>query len=93
MRRRNDFASASAGIRTPQKMQTPIRSDRCEHCGAWLIGPRYRSGKLLRMLSAAASCWQCWCLPDMFAYRWIDREVPSLRIRSGTSHSMTGVVE
>jgi hypothetical protein len=20
-----------------------------------------------------SSCWQCWCLPDLSAYRWIDR--------------------
>ena len=73
MRRRNDFASASAGIRTPQKMQTPIRSDRCEHCGAWLNWPQISIRETAANVVCGSLLLAVLVLAGFVAYRWIDR--------------------
>ena len=74
MRRRKDFASASAGIRTPQRMQTPIRSDRCEHCGAWLNWPRISIRETAANIVCGSLLLAVLTLAGYAASQWIERE-------------------
>jgi len=74
MRRRKDFASASAGIRTPQRMQTPIRSDRCEHCGAWLNWPQISIRETAANVVCGSLLLAVLTLAGYAASRWIERE-------------------
>ena len=74
MRRRKDFASASAGIRTPQRIQTPIRSDRCEHCGAWLSWPRISIRETAANVVCGSLLLAVLTLAGYAASQWIERE-------------------
>ena len=74
MRRRKDFTSASTGIRTPQRMQTPILSDRCEHCGTWLsctpISIRETAANVVCGILLLAVL----ALAGHAAFQWMERE-------------------
>jgi hypothetical protein len=74
MRRRKDFASASAGIRTPQRMQTPIRSDRCEHCGAWLNWPQISIRETAANVVCGSLLLAVLTLAGYASSQWIERE-------------------
>jgi hypothetical protein len=74
MRRRKDFASASAEIRTPQRMQTPIRSDRCEHCGAWLSWTRISIRETAANVVCGSLLLAVLTLAGYAASQWIERE-------------------
>jgi len=73
MRHRKDFASASAGIRTPQRMQTPIRSDRCEHCGTILTENPISMWEIVANTICGSVLLAVLVLAGFVAYRWIDR--------------------
>ena len=73
MRHRKDFASASAGIRTPQRMQTPIRSDRCEHCGTILTADPISMWEIVANTISGSVLLAVLVLAGFVAYRWIDR--------------------
>ena len=73
MRRRKDFASASAGIWTPQRMKTPIRSDRCEHCGTILTADPISMWEIVANTICGSLLLAVLVLAGFVAYRWIDR--------------------
>ena len=73
MRQMKDFASASAGIRTPQRMQTPIRSDRCEHCGTILTEDPISMWEIVANTICGSVLLSVLVLAGFVAYRWIDR--------------------
>jgi hypothetical protein len=74
MRRRNDFASASAGIWTPQRMQKPIRSDRCERCGAWLSWHRISIRETAANVVCGSLLLVVLTLAGYAAFQWMERE-------------------
>ena len=74
MRRRKDFASASAGIWTPQGMQTPIRSDRCERCGAWLSWHRISIRETAANVVCGSLLLVVLTLAGYAAFQWMERE-------------------
>ena len=73
MRRSKDFTSASTGIRTPQRMQTPIRSDRCEHCGTILTEDPISMWEIVANTICGSVLLAVLVLSGLVAYRWIDR--------------------
>ena len=73
MKRRKDFESASAGIWTPQKIQTPIRSDRCEHCGTILTADPISMWEIVANTICGSVLLAVLVLAGFVAYRWIDR--------------------
>jgi len=54
-------------------MQTPIRSDRCEHCGAWLSWPRISIRETAANVVCGSLLLAVLVLAGFVAYRWIDR--------------------
>ena len=74
MRRRKDFVSASAAIRTPQRMKTPIRSDRCEHCGAWLSWTRISIRETAANVVCGSLLLVVLTLAAYAAFQWMERE-------------------
>jgi hypothetical protein len=54
-------------------MQTPIRSDRCERCGAWLSRHRIPIRETAENVVCGSLLLAVLVLAGFVAYRWIDR--------------------
>jgi hypothetical protein len=54
-------------------MQTPIRSDRCERCGAWLSWTRISIRETAENVVCGSLLLAVLVLAGFVAYRWIDR--------------------
>ena len=73
MRVRKDLASVLAVIWNPRRTQTPIRSDRCEQCGASLNSAGISVVEMATNVICGSLLLAVLTLSGFAVYRWIDR--------------------
>ena len=72
MRVRKDLASVLAVIWNPRRTQTPIRSDRCEHCGANLNPPGISVMEMATNVICGSLLVAALTLAGFVSYRWME---------------------
>ena len=74
MRVRKGLTSVSARISIPERVQPRLRSDRCEHCGAWLSWTRISIGETAANVVCGSILLAVLTFAGYAAIQWVERE-------------------